>query len=335
MAGGGDSVSQRTVVYCIVPRELAAKLHEPLRKHFRDDPNVEVIVEQRGLDRRSAGDRRVPASAPTVQLQRRKIHSEAGRRIGERRHPLTPIVPLELPRKARSFADRLLFVKRCEPRAEHAEDLDTARLVARFQAGDEDAFAALYSRYFDRVYAYLRMALDDEHGAEDATQQVFTQVFEGLPRYQQRGKPFRAWLFVVVRNHAISQLQKSRRLEVVDPQELDRRRERRGASGGVDLGALSWISDQELMLFIERLPLPQRQVLILRYLVDLKTSEIAEVLGRSETDIRTLDYRARGFLRKRLTSVGRDSSSGEIIRMRRWGKPASVLRSRRFALLDG
>jgi RNA polymerase sigma-70 factor (ECF subfamily) len=188
-------------------------------------------------------------------------------------------------------------------------------------------------RYFDRVYAYLRIALDDVHAAEDATQQVFTQVFEAFPRYELRRQPFRAWLFVIVRNHAINQLQKQRRLEVVDPQELDRRRELRDVSDE-GLRALGWISDRELLLFVERLPLPQRQVLVLRYLIDLSTDEIAAVLGRSTTDVRTLDYRARGFLRKRLTALGRDSASGDMIRMRRWGKPASVLRSRRFALID-
>lgn len=41
------------MIYCVIPRELADELLEPLTEYYRDDPNVEVIVERRsGPDRR-------------------------------------------------------------------------------------------------------------------------------------------------------------------------------------------------------------------------------------------------------------------------------------------
>jgi RNA polymerase sigma-70 factor (ECF subfamily) len=332
MSGRGDEgVGVRTLTYCIVPRELAAKLHDPLRRFYADDPSVEVVVERRFGDRRATPERRTAKSGPPGD-ERRRIRSGEGRRAGERRAVVASVDQLPLPRKAQAYADRLVFVERIEPSGQRLEDFDTARLVSRFQAGDRDAFSDLYLRYFDRVYAYLRIALRDEHAAEDAAQHVFTQVFEALPRYERRRQPFRAWLFVIARNHAFTQMQRRGRLDVVDPQEIDRRRERR-ESEDLDLRALNWISDRDLMLFVERLPLAQRQVLVLRYLFDLNTEEIASLLSRSASDVRTLDYRARRFLRQRLAALGRDSSSGGLIRMRRWGKPAPVLRSRRFALI--
>ncbi|MDX6663650.1 MAG: hypothetical protein QOG09_1752, partial [Solirubrobacterales bacterium] len=87
----------------------------------------------------------------------------------------------------------LVFCERIEVAAEAREDLLTARLVTRIQAGATSAFSELYETYFDRVYAYLRVALRDHHEAEDAAQQVFMQAMEALPRYQlRRGTPFRA-----------------------------------------------------------------------------------------------------------------------------------------------
>jgi RNA polymerase sigma-70 factor (ECF subfamily) len=209
--------------------------------------------------------------------------------------------------------------------------LDTARLVTRFQAGDRDAFAAIYSRYFERVYGYLRVILRDVHEAEDSAQQAFMQVFEALPQYERRGGPFRAWLFTVVRNRAISRAQKLGRLDVTDPEEIDRRREADGDEIEGDMQALSWISDQDLLLFIERLPLAQRQVLAMRYLMGMTAGEIAEVVGRTPGDVRKLQSRAVGFLRERLTAVGRPTRRRDRA-VERCRKQAPVLRMRRFAL---
>jgi RNA polymerase sigma-70 factor (ECF subfamily) len=326
-SGGGE----RAIVYCLVPRDLAPKLHEQLRRHFAGDPSVEVVVERRAGDRRGAEARRAASGAGSSRaVDRRAIRSVTGRRAGERRAPLVAVRAPLLPRRSRPYAGRLVFVERLEPSAQHAENIDTARLVLRLQAGDSEAFSLLYMRYFDRVYGYLRVLLHDPHGAEDAAQHVFMKAFEAIPRYEHRGQPFQAWLFTIVRNHALNELRRRRRLDLVDPSEL--------ANEGDDLeqrpegfAALDWITDWELMLFIERLPLTQRQVLLLRYMLDLSFKEIAQVLDRSTEDVRSQHKRALGFLRVRLGALGGERR-GERARMRRCVPEARVLRHRRFAL---
>jgi RNA polymerase sigma-70 factor (ECF subfamily) len=226
----------------------------------------------------------------------------------------------------------VLFCERITPSAEQLEDLDTARLVTRIQAGASAEFATLYSRYFDRVYGYLRVILNDRHEAEDAAQQVFMQVLEALPRYERRGQPFRAWLFVSVRNLALYQLRKLRRSEAQDPAEIDRSREN-GGSTEADLSAIGWISDNDLLLFVERLPAAQRQVLLLRFMLDLPSKEIATILDRSPEDVRMLQARALRFLNSRLSALGRGPRSERPIRSRQYLRQAPVLRGRRFALL--
>jgi RNA polymerase sigma-70 factor (ECF subfamily) len=228
----------------------------------------------------------------------------------------------------------IAFAERIERTPEHLEDLDTARLVTRFQAGDADSFTALYRRYFDRVYGYLRVAFRDAHQAEDAAQQVFTQVFEALPRYERRRQPFRAWLFRIVRNHTLAHLRKEARTEATDPTVIDEQREANGdrEPATEDLSVLAWISDRDLMMFAERLPLAQRQVLVLRYMLDMTDVEIAEVLGRSAVDVRTLQHRALRFLEARLRAVGRAPARRERAPWRRRTRQAPVLRRRRFAI---
>jgi RNA polymerase sigma-70 factor (ECF subfamily) len=331
VAGRGEKQAseRRQVVYCVIPRELAARLHEPLRKHFAAGGSVEVVSEERTRDRREPSERRADALA--VPDERRRIRSGQGRRVADRRGTAVPTSPPpeSLPRKARPFAGRLAFVEVLVPSTEQLEDRDTARLVSRIQSGAQDAFADLYMRYFDRVYGYLRVALNDPDAAEDGTQQVFMKAFEAIGRYDRGKAPFRAWLFTIVRNQAIDELRKSSRLELVE--DVDRRSSRdRGAE---DISALEWVSDRDLLMLIERLPLAQRQVLMLRYMLDLTTREIATVLDRSPEDIRSLQSRALAFIRARLTALGR-APSRQRSRLVRCPRQAPVLRRRRFALVD-
>ncbi|HEX2015698.1 MAG TPA: sigma-70 family RNA polymerase sigma factor [Solirubrobacteraceae bacterium] len=320
------------MVYCLVPRDLAPKLHEALRRHFRGDPGIEVIVERRDSDRRQLPERRTTIDADrSPKSERRRVVGAAGRRVAEQRAPVVALAAPSLPRKVLAHAAGLTFVERLEPSTEEAEDRDTARLVARFQAGDEEVFALLYARYFDRVYGYVRLLLHQAGEAEDVTQQVFLKLLSALAGYERREQPFRAWLFVIVRNHALSHLRTTGRLEPVDPLELNRRLDATAYDPPLD--ALQWVSDRELLLLVERLPLAQRQVLMLRYMLDLTPTEIGGVLGRAPGDVRILQHRALAFLRERLTSLGRDSKRlGRQASMRRGVHEAVVLRSRRFAL---
>jgi RNA polymerase sigma-70 factor (ECF subfamily) len=214
---------------------------------------------------------------------------------------------------------------------ELAEDRDTARLVTRIQAGDRDQFATLYQRYFDRVYAYLRLVLRDSHEAEDVTQQVFVEIFEALPRYERRRQPFRAWLFTIVRNQGVSQLRKSNRLDLTAPEKLLEQTDGTTTEGNGGR-VIEWISDEDLMLFVERLPLAQRQVLLLRFMLDLNANEIAKILERTPESVRILQHRALRFLEQRLVALGREPRNRRRARMSNYLRPANVLRSRRFAL---
>jgi RNA polymerase sigma-70 factor (ECF subfamily) len=336
---GSNGRRRRTVVYCVVPPDLAAKLHDPLRAHFQDRRDVEVVVEQRGRDRRSGVERRAredrPATERSPDQERRRIHNAEGRRVGDRRAPLVAIDAPALPRRARRYADRLTFVERVAPSDEHLEDLDTARLVTRIQSGDKSGFADLYLRYFDRVYGYLRVTVGNGHAAEDAAQHVFTQVLESLPAYERRRQPFRAWLFTIARNHAVSVVRKEGRLDVVDPVELGERRESAGASEP-ELPVLDWISDPDLLLFIERMPAEQRQVLTLRYMLGLSMPEIGRAMGKSDEAVRRAHSRAVAFLRQRLTAVGRgpERRRGGRVGSLVYRGQARVVRARRFQLVS-
>lgn len=329
---GGGTAGAAGTVYCVVPHELGPQLHDLLRRHFRDSPDVEVVVEWRALDRRENVDRRSGEAGPPAD-ERRLVRRAAGRRVADRRAITVAIEPRPLPRAARRHAERIQFVELLAPQTSTDEDHEAARLVTRFQAGDHAAFDAIYLRYFERIYSYLRVLLRDPHEAEDIAQTTFGQVFRALPDYEDRGRPFRAWLFVIARNTAYRQLELTQRhAELRAPDELP---EVSGEQPDPEesLGTLRWVSDSELMLFIERLPLAQRQVLFLRFVMDLSHQETAVILGRSPEAVRRLQFRGLTFVRERLEAIGRCGSRRRGRHgMRLYPPPAPVLRGRLFAL---
>jgi RNA polymerase sigma-70 factor (ECF subfamily) len=320
----------QAITYCVVPRDLAEAVHEPLRRHFLGDPSVVVVVEMRAVDRRRTDRRTGTAAAPAA--DRRKIRAEMGRRVADRRAMSVPVKPPVLPARLRRHLAALVFVERLEPSNDAALDIDTARLVVRCQGGDPDAFGELYMRYFDRVFSYVRVVLEDHQEAEDVTQDIFVKVFEALPRYVAlAGTPFRAWMFRIARNAALDRMKRAGRLLVEEPQTIDRRVDEAAPPGGaLDL---DWISDGDLLFLVERLPQAQRQVLVLRYVLGMNTQEIAVVMERTPQSVAQLHSRARAFLEDRLRAIrGRDTQatrrSPMLIRLRRM----PVLGARRTVL---
>jgi RNA polymerase sigma-70 factor (ECF subfamily) len=233
--------------------------------------------------------------------------------------------------KRHANGSAIAFCERIEASSEQLEDLDTARLVIGIQSGDRNAFAGLYRRYFDRVFSYLRLLLNDSHQAEDATQDVFIKLMEKIPAYERQREPFRAWLFTVARNQAIDRLRRSHRLELDQNGELERQ-STQAAVEPPQLSGFDWISDADLMLFVERLPIAQRQVLALRFMLDMSHREIAAVLSRSEVDVRTLQHRALRYLENRLGAIRGRPAGRRRARSQIYRRQAPVLRMRRFSL---
>lgn len=83
--------------------------------------------------------------------------------------------------------------------------------MALVESGEaESGVAELQRRYGKRIHNFVRGLLRDEHLAQDTTQEVFAKVFLKSHLYAP-GTNFRAWLFEIARNQALSTLRTRRR----------------------------------------------------------------------------------------------------------------------------
>ncbi len=140
---------------------------------------------------------------------------------------------------------------------------DEARLVQRARGGDDEAFAELYRRHFAAVYRVAFLVCHDAAAAEDIAQEAFLAAVRNLDRFE-RGRPVRPWLARIASNRAIDWV---------------RARNRRAESGLDDLPAAApEQTADEAQALIARLPAEQRQVVALRFVLDLTPGEIAALL---------------------------------------------------------
>jgi len=168
-----------------------------------------------------------------------------------------------------------------------------ARAVARAKLGDPEGLHFLYVRFAPDVQRYIASIVHDHHEAEDITQNVFAKLIDGIQKYEQREVPFAAWILRVARNAALDQLRARRAI----PSEDVRVDDGGHAQASFDRGRL-------LRHAFRQLPDDQREVLVLRHVVGLTPTEIADLLEKTESSIHGLHHRGRRSLQANLTELG-------------------------------
>jgi RNA polymerase sigma-70 factor, ECF subfamily len=156
---------------------------------------------------------------------------------------------------------------------------DEAAMISAAQA-DPTAFDALYRRYLEPVYRYVRVQVPHLEDAADLTQQIFLQALDALPTYQARGLPFAAWLFRIARNAVVDSYRRRKGGAVSFEQVPEDLHPVAGNDDPLTL-VLEREREQRLHTLVRALPPHKRELLLLRFVGQLSSSEIALVVGRS------------------------------------------------------
>lgn len=164
---------------------------------------------------------------------------------------------------------------------------------------DEGAFTELYRRYLDPVYRYMRYQTPTSEEAQDLTAQVFFHAYRASDGFRGEST-YRTWLFRIAHNTLIS-YRRSRGKAPIPVAELP---ESPDEDTDVFHRAAEAEAARTLWSVIRELPLPEREIVQLRYVEGLEPREIAEVTGRSPGAVRVRIHRLLRRLRRRLEEKG-------------------------------
>ena len=168
-----------------------------------------------------------------------------------------------------------------------------AELVARLKANDDAAYREVVARFGDPLYGYIYSLTGDHHLSEDILSETYLRMVEKIDTYTFYGAPFKAWLYRIAHNLAINAVKRASRLVGAEALET--------AAPPVDDPATTIAARLEvdaLRSALGTLTEEQQQVVMLRFVAEQSTAEVAQALEKTENAIKQLQFRA-------LRSLGR------------------------------
>lgn len=169
-------------------------------------------------------------------------------------------------------------------------------LILRAQGGDTVAFDEIYKSVYAPVYRFILMRLKSRDEADDVTQEVFIKFFKSIGSYESRGSML-PYLFTVARNAVIDHLRKRR-------PDYDDEALMRVASGDPTAEQTAILGQEvaQVMRLMSQLSEAEEAAIKLKHIDGLPTTEVAELLGKTEEAVRQLLSRGIRQLRLLLES---------------------------------
>lgn len=170
----------------------------------------------------------------------------------------------------------------------HVDALDFDQLVEEAVHGSDPAFTLLWRNFQPRMVRYLAMFTNEP---EDLCSEVWIKIATSIKSFQGDSKAFKGWIYTIARNAAT---------------DLARKKARNGTS--VELEESDWIGENstmvEVMDLVKRLPQEYAEVIMLRVVANLDVTEVAEIVGKTQGNVRVLTHRGLKQLNEMLTKGG-------------------------------
>lgn len=167
------------------------------------------------------------------------------------------------------------------------QELTLSRLIARAQAQDKQAFQTLYHMHLTKVYGLCCRLCSDKSQAEDATQEVFIQLWQKIGNFKGDSL-FSTWLHSVASNVTISYIRKQKgwwqkMLNIESSTTYEHQSDES-------------ICHSDLEKWIAKLPERARWVFVLHAIEGYRHEQIADMLGMAVGTSKAQFHRAKGLI---------------------------------------
>ncbi len=167
---------------------------------------------------------------------------------------------------------------------------DDRVLVDRARAGDQGAFESLVRRHADRLHTVVRRLVDDEHEAQEVTQETFLRAWRAIGRFKGDSQFF-TWLYRIGVNEAGRRTARARGRRPAAS--LDDQPEPADTRPGPAQSTEQHDLRRALERVIRGLRADYRAPLVLRDVEGLSTAQAAQILGLGEAAFKSRLHRAR------------------------------------------
>lgn len=151
-------------------------------------------------------------------------------------------------------------------------------------------FADLYETFFIRVYNYARYRCDTPQEAEDLSACIFAKLYKKFNTYNKEKSPLEAWLFTVAHSVTVDFF---RRKKIRAFFTLTQEQEETIISSDNPQKAFEKVSlEEQLQKTLQGLSQQERELINLHYYQHFKQSEIAKIMGLTQSNVGVLLHRA-------------------------------------------
>ncbi len=168
-------------------------------------------------------------------------------------------------------------------------------IIRRAQRGDSEAVAQLYELHVEQIFRYVSYRVATTSDAEDITSEVFVNMVKGLGNFEYRGVPFEAWLYRIASARIVDFRRRTSRSQQIALQE-----EMRDSRPEIENSLIETQEFEALRDAIGQLSDEYQTVLTLRFIERKNHSEVADIMNKTETAVKTLQHRALTQLSKLL-----------------------------------
>jgi RNA polymerase sigma-70 factor (ECF subfamily) len=164
---------------------------------------------------------------------------------------------------------------------------------------DRDAYAVLYQKYVSDIYRFIAFKVPTAQDAEELTSDVFLKVWSHLTTKDSSPiRGFRAFLYQTARNTIIDWYRK-KATSAEQPTEMHTLH-LPDTSNSIEDTTDTNLQIGALLAHMDSLKSEYKEVLILKYIEELSTAEIATVLQKKQTAVRVTLHRATKALQDKL-----------------------------------
>ncbi len=171
-----------------------------------------------------------------------------------------------------------------------ATDVDTAQSLTSGNGIDRAGFAALVEQHQDKLRNFLFRYTRNQQDAEDLTQDTFVKAYRNIHRYDNKYS-FSTWLYTIARRTAYNHFRDSKPTEALEYDIA-------ASSDTPDIEASREDEKSWVWQAAKNLKPDFREALSLKYVDDLSIEEISRIMGKSQTNVKIILFRARNQLKK-------------------------------------